>query len=283
MAFRIEKAAETGFCFGVKRAIEMLEKAAGEQGKLQTLGAVVHNEQVLKRLSECGISVAESLSDIEGGTAAISAHGVSPQVEAELKSKNVKIIDTTCPFVRRAQLAACNLSEAGFLVVVFGDALHPEVKGILGWAQNNGLATLDINPFATRKIPLKIGILSQTTQIPENFNRFVKEMIDLALTPDAEIRVLDTLCHGTRKRQTEALELAKKVDLMLVIGGKSSANTRRLLELCSAVTETHQIGQAEDIRPEWLQGKKHIGVTSGTSTSEQTIDEVIQRLRELDR
>jgi 4-hydroxy-3-methylbut-2-en-1-yl diphosphate reductase len=283
MAARIEKAAETGFCFGVKRAIDMLEKAAGEHGRLETLGAVVHNEQVLKRLNDMGISVVDDLEDIKSDVVAISAHGVSPGIEAALKDKKVTVIDTTCPFVRRAQLAARNLSDAGFFVVVFGDSQHPEVKGILGWARDNGLATLDTKPFESGNIPLKLGILSQTTQIPDNFVQFVKQMIDLALTPDAEIRILDTLCHGTRKRQTNALELAKKVDLMLVIGGKSSANTRRLFELCSAITPTYLIGKAEDISPEWLQGKKHIGVTSGTSTSEQTIDEVVKRLEEMSR
>ncbi len=281
MAIRIIKAKEIGFCFGVRRAIEMLEQAVQSEGSLETLGAVVHNEQVIQRLSRIGIKVINSPEDIKSHVVAISAHGVSPQVEAELQAKNVKIIDTTCPFVRRAQIAAKKLADEGFDVVVFGESQHPEVKGILGWAGGKGLATLDIKPFeSAAKISRRLGILSQTTQIPENFIEFVKNMIDLALTKDSEIRIIDTICHSTSRRQSGTLELAGNVDLMLVIGGKTSANTRRLFELCSAITETHQIETDKDIDLSWFQRKKSIGITSGTSTSEQTIDEVVKRLED---
>jgi 4-hydroxy-3-methylbut-2-en-1-yl diphosphate reductase len=279
MKAKVEKAREIGFCFGVRRAIATLEKAAREVGRIDSLGEVVHNEQVLQKLNQAGVRVIQKPNDVSEGTVAISAHGVTPEVEKALRDKDVKVIDTTCPFVRRAQIAARKLAEAGFFVLIYGDSEHQEVKGILGWAQGRGLATLDIETFLKLgKIPLKVGILSQTTQIPENFNRFVKGVIDVALTKDAEIRIIDTICHDIRNRQVVSSQLAKEVDLMLVIGGWSSANTRRLLELCSSVTEARQINRADEIDPAWLEGKKRIGITSGTSTPDQTIDEVTARL-----
>jgi len=265
---------------GVQRAIDMLEKAARENGNLETLGAVVHNERVMQKLNEIGVKVIHGLDEIESNVIAISSHGVSPSTEAELRDRKLKVIDTTCPFVRRAQTAARRLAEAGFWVVVYGEAEHEEVKGILGWAQGKGIATLDITPFRkSQQVPRHLGILSQTTQIPENFIKFVKEMIGVTFKKDSEIHIIDTICHDIRKRQICSLELARKVDLMLVVGGGSSANTKRLQELCSAVTETYQIDSAEGINRNWLRGKRHIGVTSGTSTAEETIDEVVKYLK----
>jgi 4-hydroxy-3-methylbut-2-en-1-yl diphosphate reductase len=283
MALEIEKAANTGFCFGVRRAIDMLEKAVAECGKLETMGAVVHNQQVLQRLAEIGITVAGDIEDIKGNVVAISSHGVSPQVEAELKKRKLNVIDTTCPSVHRAQVTARRLAEDGFLVVIYGDANHPEVKGLLGWAGGKGIATLDSKFVSTLDhIPRRMGVLSQTTQIHSSFVDFIKAVIDSAFIRDSEFRAIDTICHDIRERQVDALELAKKVDLMLVIGGRSSANTRHLADLCATVTETHHIETAGDIQESWLKGKRRVGVSSGASTADQTIDEVLARLAELD-
>ncbi|MBN1190739.1 MAG: 4-hydroxy-3-methylbut-2-enyl diphosphate reductase [Dehalococcoidales bacterium] len=277
---KIYKVKEIGFCFGVRRAIDILEKTALELGNVDTLGALVHNEEVLKKLSEKGINVIDSFDQIKNKVVAISAHGVSPKVEADLKKMKVKVVDTTCPSVRRAQTTARKLAEAGFLVVIYGEARHPEVKGIMGCAGEKGIATLDVKPLAEiSTLPRKIGILSQTTQIPENFSDFIKRFLDIALSDNAEIRIMDTICQGVRKRQLESLELAKKVDLMLVIGGRSSANSRRLLELCSKVTESYLVGNASEIESQWLKNKQKIGLTSGTSTSERTINEVVDELQ----
>jgi 4-hydroxy-3-methylbut-2-enyl diphosphate reductase len=276
----IEKAGKTGFCFGVRRAINLLEKVAHERGGVETLGAVVHNQQVLQRLVEIGVRVVNNVDDIKGNTVVTSSHGVSPDVKDEIRARHIDVISTTCPFVRRAQVAARRLAESGFFVIVYGDAQHPEVKGILGWAKGQGLATLDKEPMSTLEpMPRRLGILSQTTQVPAYFAEFVKKLIDFALTKDSEIRVIDTICHDIRERQAAALELAHRADLMLVVGGRSSANTNRLAELSSEVTETHLIETAEDIQHSWLQGKGHIGITSGASTAEQTVDEVLKRLK----
>jgi len=276
---KIEKAHEIGLCFGVRRAISILEKVASERDGVETLGAVAHNQQVLQKLAEIGIRVAKDINDIQGNTVAISSHGISPQLEEEIRARHIDIINTTCPFVQRAQVAARRLAKSDFWVIIYGDADHPEVKGVLGWANGRGMATLDERFTAGfDHLPRHLGILSQTTQIPAHFAKFVKKLIDSALVKDSELRVIDTICHDTRKRQAAALELANKVDLMLVIGSHTSANTNRLAELCSATTKTHLVETAEEIQPSWLQGKHYIGITAGASTPEQTINEVLSKL-----
>jgi 4-hydroxy-3-methylbut-2-en-1-yl diphosphate reductase len=276
---KIEKAARTGFCFGVRRAINTLEKVARERGGVETLGAVVHNQQVLQKLAEIGIKVVNNVDAIKGDTVVTSSHGVSPDLEDKIRARRINVISTTCPFVRRAQVAARRLAESGFFVIVYGDVDHPEVKGILGWAKGKGLATTDEKDVAAlNPLPRRLGILSQTTQVPAQFAAFVKKIIDLALQKDSEIRIIDTICHDIRERQAAALELANRADLMLVVGGRSSANTNRLAELCAQVTETHLIETAHEIKSAWLKDKKLVGVTAGASTDESTVDEVMRKL-----
>lgn len=279
MTLKVEKAAGIGFCFGVKRAIDILEKIAPQRGRVETLGAVVHNQQVLQRLADIGVRVANSVDDIEGQTVAIGAHGVGPQLEREIRARYTDIINTTCPFVHRAQVAARRLAKSGFSVVVYGDANHPEVRGILGWADGKGVATLEANSIATLKpLPRRLGVLSQTTQIPAHFTEFVKKIIDTALVKDSELRIMDTICHDIRERQQAALDLAKRVDLMLVIGSHTSANTNHLAELCATASKTYLVGTAEEIQPAWFAGYHRVGVTGGASTAEWTISEVLARL-----
>ncbi len=282
MAIRIEKAAGIGLCFGVKRAIDILERAARKHGGVETLGAVVHNQQVLQRLAEIGVRVTKGLDDIQGNTVAIGTHGVSPQLEAEIRARHINIINTTCPFVHRAQITARKLAKSGFFVIIYGEANHPEVRGVLGWANGQGEAMLDDRFIAKfDPLPRRLGVLSQTTQIPAHFTEFVKKLIDSALAKDSELRVIDTICHDIRKRQTATLELASRVDLMLVIGSHTSANTNCLAQLCSKATRTYLVETADEIQSSWLQGQYHIGITAGASTAEQTINEVVTRLEAL--
>jgi len=277
---KVEKAEKIGFCFGVKRAIDVLETVARERGGIETLGAVVHNQQVLDRLARIGVKVARNLNEVTGNVLATSSHGISPQVEQTIKARGIEIISTTCPFVNRAQVAARRLAEADFFVVIYGEADHPEVKGIMGWTKGNGIATLDESFLRKLKqIPRRIGILSQTTQIPAKFMEFVRDVMDVSFARDSEMRVIDTICHDIRERQAAAIKLANKVDLMLVVGGHSSANTNRLAELCSKVVETHLVETAKEVEASWLRGKKHVGITAGASTAEQDVDEVFARLK----
>ena len=282
MSIKIEKAAGTGFCFGVRRAITTLEKTAEEQVKIETLGAVVHNQQVLQRLAKLGITVADTIDGIKGNTIAIGAHGVGPEMARKIEKRKLKIVDTTCRFVNRAQSVAQRLSKAGFFVVVYGDVNHPEVKGILAWADNKGISTLDAKTIAElNPLPKRIGVLAQTTQIPANFNEFIKQLVDITLNKDSELHIVDTICHDIRRRQESAQKLAEKVDLMFVVGDHTSANTNRLAELCSHLTKTHLIETAAEIKPGWLKRHKHIGITGGASTAEETIDEVVARLEKV--
>ncbi len=278
----IEKSRHTGFCFGVKRAVEKVEEIARERGSVQTLGAIAHNQQVIDSLKEIGVVVAHDIDDISGDVVVTSSHGIRPDQEKKIRARGINPIQTTCPYVRRAQLAAEQLAERGFFVIVFGDAAHPEVRGILGWAGDNGLATTDEQAVAELEpLPKKIGVLSQTTQVPAFFKEFVKKIIDLGLEKNSDIHIVDTICHDLRDRQTAAADLARRSDLMFVVGGRSSANTNRLVEICALETETRHIETADEINPAWLVGKQHIGVTSGASTADRTVDEVIRRLTEL--
>ena len=278
----IEKAAELGFCTGVRRAIDLLERAAREMGPVETLGPVVHNQQVIERLALSGIRVIESLDQVQGNILAVSCHGVSPQVLEKIESRGLQMVDTTCPFVRRAQLTARRLADAGFSVVIFGEESHPEVQGVLGWAGGKGLATLSVPRFD--RAPQRIGILSQTTQSFSAFANFIAELIKSSLSHLSELCIVNTICDATRKRQQAALELAKRVDLMLVVGGRNSANTHRLAEICSAAgVETYQIETAAEIKPGWLRNCNRLGVTAGTSTPDQSIAEVAAKLKQLAR
>ncbi|MFC2060217.1 4-hydroxy-3-methylbut-2-enyl diphosphate reductase [Chloroflexota bacterium] len=284
MALKIEKAAGIGFCFGVRRAIDILEKAAREHGMVETLGAVVHNQSVLQGLAEIGVRIARDLDDIQGNIVAISSHGVSPKIEADLQARHIEVINTTCPFVRRAQVTARRLAKSGFFVIIYGDANHPEVKGILGWADDKGVATLDsesITHLWQHHHPRHLGILSQTTQIPTHFIEFAKKLVDYTMTKDSELRIIDTICHDIRYRQDAALKVANRVDLMLVIGGHTSANTNHLVELCSTVTKTYLVETADDIQTDWFHGHSCAGITAGASTAEQSINEVLTRLKTL--
>ncbi len=278
---RILKTEETGFCFGVKRALASLEEAARKHGEVETVGPVVHNQQVVDQFARLGVRVVADPDEIKGGVAVIPSHGLPPRAAEKLQGRGLTIVDTTCPNVHRAQLAARRLAEAGFWLVVFGDPAHPEVKGILGWANEQGVATLDSRDIAGRPdFPKRVGVLSQTTRNESDFTRFVTDLASELLPRVQELSVLNTLCDVTKRRQAAALELARQVDLMMVVGGRNSANTRILAEICSSAgTETHHIETADEIRDEWLARGRSVGVTSGTSIPDNVIDEVMIKLK----
>lgn len=271
-----------GFCFGVRRAIDMVEKASSQEQAIESLGALVHNRRVVERLTARGVKVVETLGDVQGNTIATTAHGVGPQVKEEIARRGLQVLDTTCPIVQRAQKAVKALADAGFTVIVFGDPHHREVKGVLGWAGSKGIATTDWHQALPQRPPRRIGIVSQTTQSPAHFGEFVSNIVNTHVDHLTEVRVINTTCGATSKQQQAALELAQQADLMLVVGGRSSANTRHLAELCSEVgVETHHIEAATEIDPEWLRGKHRVGITAGASTPPEAIDEVENALIEL--
>ena len=275
----IVKARELGFCFGVRRAIQMIEKAATGHNSIVTLGPIVHNRLVVSKLAKMGVKMVNELDQIQGETIAIASHGVSPELLSQLQTQKLRVVDTTCPIVRSAQKAAKKLAKSGFGVVIFGEATHPEVKGLLGWAGNGAIATLDGEGIASFNLPHRLGILSQTTQSHSQFTEFINSIASIVFSHVQELRIINTLCEETQKRQEAALELARKSDLMTVVGGHNSANTQRLAEACSPIVETHLIETAAEIEKNWLSGKQHIGVTAGASTPDEAIEEVVLKLK----
>jgi len=273
----IEKAAELGFCFGVRRAIQLVEKAAQERGPIQTIGALVHNRQVVEKLAKQGVSVAANLDEVQGNIVAIASHGTGPEVIKQMKARGLEVIDATCPFVRKAQVAAQRLGKEGFWVLVFGDASHPEVQAVLSWAGDKSSASLDISQSS---LPERLGILSQTTQNQERFANFVSQIISSEHLKPSELRIFNTICDATHKHQTASLELAKRSDLMIVIGGRDSANTRHLAEICANTgVATYHIEAADELDLSWIRGRQHIGVTAGASTPDEVINEIVLKLK----
>ena len=276
----IRKAEVLGFCVGVRRAVQIIEEEV-KKGPLETLGAVVHNPHVVEKLEQRGAKVIRSLEEARTGRVAITAHGVGEEVYRKLQERNLELIDTTCPIVSRAQRAAHKLAAEGFDIVIYGEADHPEVRGILGWTGGRGVATLD------PEVPLKIhrrrvALLAQTTKGEEAFVEFISRFLKKHIAELNEVRIVNTTCPETGKRYAAAEELARWADLMLVVGGRNSANTRRLAETCArAGAETYHIEDAAEIRREWLQGKERIGVTAGASTPDEAIEAVIRRVEGL--
>jgi 4-hydroxy-3-methylbut-2-enyl diphosphate reductase len=279
---KIEKAEKLGLCFGVRRAIKLLTGAASEHGEIETLGPVAHNRLLVQALTNLGAKPIGHLDEARGRILAITTHGTSPTVLSEIKSRRIRIIDTTCPIVRKAQNAARELAEAGFDVIIFGDAEHSEVKGLLGWAGGKGIASLNIKQISgTVKSSSRLGIISQTTQTRSALIRFIRQLMG-ALGPEIEeMRFVDTLCKVTQGQQEAAVELARRSQLMIVIGGSNSANTRHLVEICSPLVETYSVETANEVKSSWLAGKHHIGITAGASTPGEAVEELVDRLRRL--
>lgn len=272
-------APKAGFCFGVKRALDLAMQTARETNKsIYTLGPLIHNPQVVEDLSKKGIKVVKDLSDIPEGVIIIRSHGVGPDIIDNARDRDLQVIDATCPFVKKAQELAKELNDQGYQVVVVGDKEHPEVTGIIGWTGHTGIV-VETPEQAEKLQPLKkIGIISQTTQPEENFNNIASVLQEKA----EEVKAYNTICHATRDRQYAAAELARKVDVMIVIGGKNSANTQKLARLCAQTgTPTHHIETAAEFKREWLTDKKLIGITAGASTPDWIIEEVKRYMEEV--
>lgn len=288
----IEVAREIGLCFGVRRAITLLTEAASKYGKIEILGPVAHNQQLVQQLDKAGVKMVADLEDVRGEVIAIPTHGVGPDVLSKLEAPKLNIIDVTCPIVKRAQSAATKLARADFTVIIFGEAEHSEVKGLLGWTRGKGMAALSVKQIVSQAnviaseakqslLSSRLGIISQTTQNKTSFTNFVNQIITTFVPKTSEISIINTLCQAIQTRLEAAIELAQKSQLIIVIGGRNSANTKRLAEACSAIVETHPVETAEEIQKSWLAGKHHIGITAGASTPDEAIQEVIAKLNSL--
>lgn len=272
-------AKDMGFCWGVRRAIDIMEHAADKYGELISVGPIVHNPQVVQDLENKGVRTAVATDS--SVPIAITAHGVGPQVLDEVKATGAEIIDGTCPIVTRSQRWARRMSEQGFTVLVFGDPEHREVRGVLGWAGDRAIPVRDGDPLPD-PFPNRVAIISQTTQSPERFAEFVAQVMTAHMNDITEMRLINTLCGVTSNQQAAARELAAEVDVMIVVGGRASANTRHLVEVVEAEgTRAHHIETAEELDAAWLTGAERVGVTAGASTPDSAVEQVVERIREM--
>jgi small subunit ribosomal protein S1 len=274
-------AEHSGFCEGVERAFRIAGETAREGRPVFMLGNLVHNKQVVERLNNLNVRTVSSLDEIPAGTHGIlliSAHGVAPEIYEAAKKLSLHVIDTTCPWVKKAQKIAKQLAADGRLVIIVGDRGHPEVKALLGWSGGQGVVVeqeADLGRLSLRT-GMKIGVIAQTTQSKEHFAK----MVSLIKESGGSVAEFDTICDATIKRQSAAIALARSVELMLVIGDRLSANTKRLTELCAATgTETRQIQTVAELDGGWLAGKAKVGITAGASTPEWIIQDVLARLK----
>ncbi|NTW60198.1 MAG: 4-hydroxy-3-methylbut-2-enyl diphosphate reductase [Nitrospirae bacterium] len=267
---------KAGFCFGVQRAISTAFKAAGK-GNVYCLGPLIHNPQEVSRLRDAGITTVEDFSGLRSGDSLIiRSHGVPPAVLARAREKGLTIIDLTCPFVAKAQQHAQSLSREGYRVVVVGEKKHPEVQSILGYAGENSVVVEQPEDIDQLSLQGRLGVVAQTTQSYGNFSEIVLRLLRLS----NELKVFNTICSSTKERQDATRALASRVDVMIVVGGRNSANTSRLVSLSrDAGKPTYHVEVVDEIRSEWLTGARTVGVTAGASTPGWVIDAVVERLK----
>jgi (E)-4-hydroxy-3-methyl-but-2-enyl pyrophosphate reductase len=284
---QIKLAKEMGFCPGVRRAIKMAEAEAQAHGSIHTLGTVIHNPQEVNRLSALGVRPVSTVDEVPSALA-ITAHGAPPAAFERAGECGLRVVDMTCPLVTVVQEKARSLAEQGYFVIVYGDANHQEVKGILGWAGERSVAARSLDEALDRAPVLgepgkvrKIATISQTTQGVGWYSTFGQELLEYFVPRVDEVAVHNTICAPTRKRQESAAELAKEVDLIIVVGGRDSANTRHLVQLVQETgVASYQVESAADLDPAWFRGKETIGLTAGASTPDRVIEEVAETLRQ---
>jgi len=265
-----------GFCLGVNNAIELAKKTLAHQNDVYSLGPIIHNQDVVEELAKSGLKTVDSVEQISSGTVLIRSHGATVEQLEKIKAKSLNIVDATCVLVKRLQKISQKLNEQGYKVVVIGDSNHPEVQAIVGFAKNVLVigSKSDLHKLPTRG---KWGIISQTTQSPEYFAEILAEMVKRGFS---ELKVINTLCSEAIKRQNSAVQLCRKVDIMFVLGGLHSANTRKLAEMCRKKNrQTFHLQNWKELDKSLLYGKNSAGVTAGASTPDRIITEFVENLR----
>ncbi len=275
-------AESAGFCFGVKRAVEMLEDTIKKypDRRIFTWGELIHNPDVVDHFKKRGVIPVESFERLKkGDVLVIRAHGVPEEVIEEARKRELVVIDATCPYVQKLQDMAVEMFKQGYKLFLVGEADHPESVGVIKRIEKLGGRMFVIDPVfpvleLQGQIP-KSAVFSQTTLTIESFVKGVQKLVEKSL----EVRVFNTICGATKSRQNSAVEVAKKVDLMIVLGGYNSANTRRLKEICSQVVETVHIQRISEMDLKILEGKKSVGITAGASTPDWIIQEAVDFLK----
>lgn len=275
----IEIAEYAGVCFGVQRALDMARKVAeNATGPVHTIGPLIHNPIVVDELERNGVHSANDVQEIEEGTAIVRAHGVPPIVYAQAEQQALEIVDATCPYVKRVQLAAKKLSQEHYQVLILGEPDHPEVQGIKGNAGNDAIIVQSVVDLSSIHLAPRVGLVVQTTQTQELLDAVVTWLLPRV----KELHVCNTICSATQERQDSARSVSARSDVMIVIGGKQSGNTRRLAQLCyENCPRTHHIQSADELDPSWFATAHHIGVTAGASTPKEHIDAVVRAIDDM--
>jgi len=266
-----------GFCFGVKRAIDIAFSLSEKKKEgIYTYGPLIHNPQVVEKLAEKGIAPTEDIQKEDIKSLIIRTHGISLDLMERASKAGYEIIDATCPFVKKAQRYAKLLSEDGYQVIILGDSDHPEVKGLVSYAGEDVIVN-----DGTKELPHlrnRVGIVVQTTQPLEGLRKVMGRVIERA----KEMKVYNTICNSTALRLEETEEMARKVDVMVVVGGKNSANTTQLAKLCIAMpVKTYHVETAGELRTEWFAGMQRVGITAGASTPDWIIHAVKERIKDI--
>jgi (E)-4-hydroxy-3-methyl-but-2-enyl pyrophosphate reductase len=268
-------AEKCGFCPGVRNAINLAKKTLAEREKVYSLGPIIHNEDVVRQLAQAGLKTIESVDQVSDGTVLIRSHGATQKELETLENKGLKIVDATCVLVKRVQKIAQILHEEGYKVVMIGDKNHPEVKAVVGSAHDVEVVgdKMDLDKIGKYK---KLGVICQTTQSPDFFADMIGQIGRLEFS---EIKIINTLCLETMSRQEAAVKLCRQVDIMFVLGGLHSANTRKLAELCKKHNpQTWHLQNWDELDINTLSGKKTCGVTAGASTPDKVIKEFVDKL-----
>ena len=275
-------AESAGFCFGVKRAVEMVYEQAGSGRPVYTYGPIIHNEEVVRDLEERGVRVAERIeefADLPKGTVVIRAHGVERGVSEALERLGFSVVDATCPFVKKIHRLVESKSREGNQIVIVGDGTHPEVRGIRSWSVAEATYVIsdaeDARDFAADPAR-KVCVVAQTTF---NYNKF-QELVEIIRKKGYDIIVLNTICNATEERQAEAAQIAGQVDAMIVIGGRNSSNTQKLFEIChNKCNNTYYIQNIKDLKLADFRYVDNVGITAGASTPNNIIEEVQKNVR----
>jgi (E)-4-hydroxy-3-methyl-but-2-enyl pyrophosphate reductase len=277
----IVRAHSMGFCFGVRDAIEIVRDLGKSGTTVYTLGAIVHNPQIAEELEKINVHVVDGIDEVPvGSMIAITAHGAPPDLQQRAEERGLKVIDTTCPLVTRIQKTAYDLVQQRYSVLVYGDASHKEVKGIVGWSGGRARVIRSMDDLEGWEPTRRVALISQSTSNVEKFIALSRDLVGEMVSRGVEIRVINTICKPTKDRQHAVRELAQDVDVVIAIGGEASANTRKLVQAAKEEgTRAHQVERPSDLRSDWFEDAGRVGVTAGASTPDSVIDEVEARIR----
>jgi len=273
----IKKAKSYGFCFGVKRAVEIAESSKGAV----TLGPLIHNPLEIKRLNdEYNVKFIENIDEIDKNIkkVIVRTHGIPKNELNKLKEKEIEIIDATCPFVKKPQEIVKEMSKQGYDIVIFGDKNHPEIKGVMSYSVHDRVfVVLDKEELFNIKLKEKVATVAQTTRKIQNY----LDIVNYLIKHYKEVRVFNTICNATFENQEAVRDLAKEVDIMIIIGGKNSSNTKQLYNIAKEYCDTYLVESEKELKKEWFLEKKLCGISAGASTPEWLVENIISRIKEM--